>query len=121
MTNKGYPPISPGTLVKTTEDTGCDDWTREALASRKWGVRGMVITHHDSHGLCYEVKHEDGTVGYYDPSEIEVVKSINLDELQEEMEKLLSLLKDRQPGLFTWNEFLMERMKKIHSLLSCVV
>ena len=33
-------------------------------------------------------------------------KGINLDKLQGEAEKLLSLLKDRQPGLMAWNEFM---------------
>lgn len=45
-------------------------------------------------------------------------KGVNLDELQQEAEKLLSLLNDRQPGLMTWNEFLHERIKKLHALTS---
>ena len=71
MTTQKYPPISPGTLVKTTQENS-DDWTKEALKTRRWGVRGAVIAHHDSHGLCYDVRHEDGTRGSYDPSELEV-------------------------------------------------
>ena len=35
--------------------------------------------------------------------------SIDLDQLQNETEKLLSLLKDRQPGLMAWNIFLKEK------------
>lgn len=73
MRTKKWPPISLGTLVKTIEDAGDDDWTEEALANRKWGVGGRVIGYSDSHGLCYEVEHEDGTVGWYNPSEIEVI------------------------------------------------
>lgn len=42
---------------------------------------------------------------------------MNLDKLQAETEKLLSLLKDRQQGLFTWNEFLHERLVSIHALI----
>ena len=70
-----YPPISPGTSVKTTKPNLSmrDEWTDEGWAERKWGVRGKVLVHHDSHGLCYDVRHEDGTVGCYDPSELEVV------------------------------------------------
>jgi hypothetical protein len=45
-----------------------------------------------------------------------IKKGINLDELQQETEKLLALLRDRQPGMFTWNDFLVERMTKIHTL-----
>lgn len=42
---------------------------------------------------------------------------MNLDELQSEVEKLLSLLKNRQPGLFTWNDFLAERLKNIKQMI----
>ncbi|MEK7576280.1 MAG: hypothetical protein AAB482_01160 [Patescibacteria group bacterium] len=44
--------------------------------------------------------------------------SINLDELQEEAEKLLALLKNRQLGLLTWNLFLCERLENLHTLSS---
>lgn len=72
---KKWPPLDPGTKVKTTKPfwSGRGDWTGEALASRKWGVKGTILKHHDSHGLCYEVQHDDGTVGHYDPSELEVL------------------------------------------------
>jgi len=43
-------------------------------------------------------------------------KGISLDELQEETEKLLALLKDRQPGLMTWNMFMHDRLTKMHAL-----
>ncbi|MEK7498413.1 MAG: hypothetical protein AAB611_00975 [Patescibacteria group bacterium] len=49
------------------------EWTDEGWASKKWGVRGKILTHHDSHGLSYEVLHDDYTVGHYDPSEIEII------------------------------------------------
>ena len=69
-----WPPISYGTKVVTTvPNTEVDDWTEEALLKRKWGVSGTIIMHHDSHGLCYEIRHEDGTVGCYDPTEFEVI------------------------------------------------
>ena len=48
-------------------------------------------------------------------------KSFNLDELQQETEKLLALLKDRQPGLMTWNEFLCERLRNLYELTSRAV
>ena len=123
MTTETYPPISPGTSVKTTQPNleKRREWTDKGWASKKWGVRGSVITHHDSHGLCYDVRHEDGTEGSYDPSELEIIvteeRGIILDELQEEAEKLLSLLQDRRPGLYTWNRFLKESMGAMHSLL----
>ncbi len=63
--------LTPGTKVLTTT-AKVHDWTAEALLKRKWGVRGEIITHHDSHGLCYDVQHSDGSVGTYDPSEFEI-------------------------------------------------
>ncbi len=45
-------------------------------------------------------------------------KGVSLDELQEEAEWLLSLLKDRQLGLFSWHIFLRKRLQKLHDLSS---
>lgn len=45
-------------------------------------------------------------------------RKINFDKLQEDAEKLVSLLKDRQPGLFTWNAFLHERLRNLRRLTS---
>ncbi len=75
MNSEKWPPIDPGTRVRTTEPNMAlrKEWTDEGWAKKKWGVEGAIITHHDSHGLCYDVKHEDGTQGCYDPSEFEVV------------------------------------------------
>jgi hypothetical protein len=68
-------PISPGTMVRTTRPNmdKRNEWTDESWWSRLWGVEGSVITHHDSHGFCYDVRHPDGSQGCYDPTEIEVV------------------------------------------------
>lgn len=46
------------------------DYTESAHARRRAGAIGKVQGHSDSHGLCYEIKHEDGTVGFYDPDEL---------------------------------------------------
>lgn len=42
---------------------------------------------------------------------------MNLDELQIELEKTLALLKDRQPGMMTWNMFLADRLKAIKKMI----
>lgn len=42
-------------------------------------------------------------------------KIINLDDLQQETEKLLALLKDRRSGLMTWNEALLQNL---HNFIS---
>jgi len=47
-----------------------DDWTADALASRQWGVEGQIVKHHDSHGLTYEVRHPDGSIGHYEHHEV---------------------------------------------------
>jgi hypothetical protein len=62
-----------GSAVVTVQpETESTDWTGEALASRKWGVIGTIEHEHNSHGLCYRVRHSDGSVGYYEPRELRV-------------------------------------------------
>lgn len=60
-----------GTRVQTTVDACGHDWTHEAQLERKWGVEGTVIDRSDSHGLCYHVRHADGSDGWYDPAELQ--------------------------------------------------
>jgi hypothetical protein len=68
-----WPPLDPGTRVRTTKASTPDgDWMPEVRAARRWGVPGTIMRHHDSHGLCYDVRHDDGTEGSYEPSEFEV-------------------------------------------------
>jgi len=71
---KKYPPISPNTSVRTTVPNMSmrKEWTDEAWEKREWNTHGVVITHHDSHGLCYDIRLLDGTVGCYHPSEFMV-------------------------------------------------
>ena len=38
--------------------------------------------------------------------------------LQYEAEMLLAVIKDRQPGLMTWDEFLLERLRNLHTITS---
>lgn len=45
-------------------------------------------------------------------------EGISLDDLQQETEKLLALLKERKPGHVTWNEFLQDRLRNLHKLAS---
>lgn len=63
--------LAIGTRVCTQQpDVPTTGWTAGALEARKWGVEGTVIAEHDSHGLCYDVRHDDGTQGCYEPSEL---------------------------------------------------
>ncbi len=88
-----YPPIARGTSVKTTEANLSKraEWTNEGWNKRQWQVIGTVGVHHDSHGLCYEVMHPDGTVACYNPTEIEVLDTSHkpdVDDIQEALELL---------------------------------
>ena len=74
-----WPPIKPDTQVKTTQPNSdmLNGWSKEALLERRWDVSGVVFSHHDSHGLCYGVRHDDGSTGYYDPSELEITRELS--------------------------------------------
>ncbi len=66
--------MNPEVQVRTLEPKA-EDYTAEGEKRRRWGVGGVIIAHHDSHGLCYDVKHDDdGSVGTYDPDELTFTK-----------------------------------------------
>lgn len=50
-------------------------WTEEGLRSRRWRIRGTIVAVHDSHGLHYDVRHEDGSVGYYEHRELDPIET----------------------------------------------
>jgi len=61
-----------GQRVRTIKcEPQATDWTAAALLSRKWGVEGTVVKEHNSHGLTFEVEHEDGSIGHYEEHELE--------------------------------------------------
>lgn len=66
--------LENGTKVKTVlqKENVSKNWVPEILASRKWDTLGVVVKHSDSHGLCYGVRHDDGSASWYDPHELEV-------------------------------------------------
>ena len=71
--------IENGTRVLTVQmRRPSSDWTEEALASRQWGVTGKVVGFHDSHGLTYEVRHRDKSIGHYEPRELYHLESMYL-------------------------------------------
>lgn len=57
--------------VRPARESG--DWSPEARDSRKWGWLGTVERHHDSHGVTYEVRHVDGSLGHYERRELETL------------------------------------------------
>jgi hypothetical protein len=70
-----WPPVKNGTCVRTTQPHPDErrEFTPETIEDRKglWGLYGVVVTHHDSHGLCYEVAFEGGRIGVFMPSEVQ--------------------------------------------------
>jgi len=67
--------MNPEVQVRTTEPKA-KDYTTAGEKLRRWGVTGIIIGHHDSHSLCYDVKHDDDdSVGTYDPDELELIGS----------------------------------------------
>lgn len=70
-----WPPLDPGAKIRTYKPNHSKrrEWTDEGWAKRRWGVTGVIVMHHDLHGLSYDVRHEDGTMAGYDPSEFDVI------------------------------------------------
>lgn len=63
--------LTIGTRVFTIRPASeSDDWLPEAAASRRWGVFGTIEIEHNSHGHTFEVRHEDGSIGWYEPHEL---------------------------------------------------
>jgi len=60
-----------GAHVLTLRDAGSTDWSKGKRNGVRWGVEGTVVAVHDSHGLVYDVKHDDGTTAPYEPAEIQ--------------------------------------------------
>lgn len=75
MNQATYPTRHIGSKVITVE-TNCtsEDWTASALKKRKFNVAGEIIGYSDSHGIVYEVRHADGSVGCYDPWELDTIR-----------------------------------------------
>lgn len=60
-----------GDWVRTAPVIDPRDYTAEGHAARKCNAIGVIIEEHNSHGLCYDVRHTDWTIGCYDPDELE--------------------------------------------------
>ena len=67
---EGYSRLRPGTWVITFKSAERDTWTDNTRSACQWGAKGTIVAHHDSHGLCYDVIHADGTTACYDPDEL---------------------------------------------------
>jgi len=62
-----------GRLVKTIDDADSDYWNNPKARGCQWGVLGQIIHYSNSHGLCFKVRHNDGSIAWYDPEELELL------------------------------------------------
>ena len=72
--------LPSGTKIQATKSNGSDNWVEGADQNRRWGEPGMIIGHHDGHGLVYCVAHfrsgmqgGDSGIAYYEPGEFDVL------------------------------------------------
>ena len=65
-----------GTKVLTRHDLVPENrnYVREAWPRRRPGQTGEIVKHSNSHGLCFEVLHKDGTSGWYESDELDVLR-----------------------------------------------
>lgn len=71
-------PLARGTRVRVIgpNEEQRSEWTDEGWAKKRSNVEGVIVDHNASHGLFYNVRHDDdGTTGPYDPSEFIVLES----------------------------------------------
>jgi hypothetical protein len=72
-----------GKSVMTAPTIRARDFSPEAVAQRREGVRGTVVRHSDAHGLCFLVKYDDGGgEGWFDPDELFVSMQSTLDVME---------------------------------------
>ena len=67
--------LERGTWVRTAAELQPRDFSQEVQITRRRSAIGVVMSVHDSHGLCYGVQHTDGTRSAYDHDEVEVVNA----------------------------------------------
>jgi len=60
-----------GDMVRTADTLERRDFTEQAIRNRHCGMSGIVVGSHNSHGLCYDVRHLGQIgIGCYDPDEL---------------------------------------------------
>jgi hypothetical protein len=60
--------FSIGDNVRTSETLERRDYNDDVI--RRRNATGVVIAEHNSHGLYFDVMHDDGATGCYDPDEL---------------------------------------------------
>ncbi|MBT5808190.1 hypothetical protein HOI18_02840 [Candidatus Uhrbacteria bacterium] len=95
-------PLLTGTLVVTTEENKSlrGEWEEDTLKMRVWGIAGQIVGHSDSHGLCYDVEHTDGTRASYDSTEFDVVERVPVKIVVTKRQSDYHVCVDGQPGIW---------------------
>ncbi len=60
--------LTKGDWVCTANNLEQRDYIQNTI--RRPNSIGEIIAEHNSHGLCFEVRHDDGAVGWYDNDEL---------------------------------------------------
>lgn len=68
------------------------DLMPDAISSRKWGKIGRLCGYSNSHGLIFDIQHQDLTIGSYNPEELILVDPETPMELRDERSPLFSIL-----------------------------
>lgn len=85
--------LAVGTRVETIKpDKESSDWEPAAKLLRKWGVSGVVLQTKGGHGTVHEVKHADGTSGWYEPRELKALDVMSY--IPEDRAKMLRGMRD---------------------------
>lgn len=61
--------------VLTLERDDSNAWVDGAREKCRWGEKGTIITYSNSHGLCFEVHHDEGGMAWYNPGELQLIQT----------------------------------------------
>jgi len=76
LRSDNYPQLDLRDKVLTHIDPNfvSNDWIEDERFERRHNAEGVVVKVSDAHGLCYKVKYDDGTTGWFDPWELRIVE-----------------------------------------------
>ncbi|MFA6437171.1 MAG: hypothetical protein WC242_03340 [Candidatus Paceibacterota bacterium] len=108
--------------VGNISDKSCNTRIHEIF--KRIGVEGVLRGYLKSHSygdnvIAYDKNPGEGTEIPFNEEAIEKISldgTIDLDKLQEKIERLAMLLRDRQ-GTIAWNDFVRDRIKELQQLL----
>ncbi len=104
-------------LIKSTRITSGHDEIVEAYTKRVEEVLGIIKDDFDAgyFDVIFSLMEKKRVV---EKENEDMVSGIDLDDLQSRCEKLLSVLKDRHPGLYVWNQTLKQLLMGLNRIIS---